>query len=316
MHRPFLPTILLAASMILPAGTDAAEPPATLPAEAPADAEESHPLARVVVIGASIANGGPGCRLVHREAEGYREQQFSFAPILGYAIARPETVVTGHVDTFFYRNPVPTAEKQVWLAGRDKPTLLVAPDFLLWFAYGNVGGATPEELLDARITRLDRGLRLLEQFDCPVIVGDLPDYAHATGQFITIDDLPLPENLVALNQRIRRWAGTDERFHVMRMADLVTACRTNTEVRVGGVSWPAGQTRRTLLLPDAMHFTPEGLIAVSLLAGEVAVAECPGVEPEDFHDRLTDVMKGMWAQVRANPLRVPGGIGMPPQPGG
>lgn len=185
----------------------------------PASRPEQHPvLGTVVVVGASLTDGfGNGVPL---------------SGLLEKSISVPHKRV-GRLSSFmFFNQPLPTGKQQMVRALRAKPTLVVGPDFLFWYAYGFLGKirasaqkADPDadvgDELEAREWLLARGFEQLERLSCRVVVGDLPDMRGADERMLSPRQIPSREVLAKLNERIRAWARKREQVHVLPMAKWV-----------------------------------------------------------------------------------------------
>ena len=73
----------------------------------------------------------------------------------------------------------------------------------LTIRFGSEEFVDQEELTTAefwdRLERFEKGLKLLEPFHCPIIVGDLPDASAAVERMLTPDEIPSPTALSAAN---------------------------------------------------------------------------------------------------------------------
>lgn len=153
--------------------------------------------ARVGVLGAS-ASAGAGAAL----------------PLAAYLSATlpPESQVFDHTDPDLSRNPRVRGERAVRALERDEPTLLVAVDFVFWFAHS-------VRLSRARRDAVAQALGLLDRFECPLVVGDLPSL---DTDEIPADARPGPTELAALNAQIRAWAEERENVQVLPLSGAQT----------------------------------------------------------------------------------------------
>jgi hypothetical protein len=120
--------------------------------------------------------------------------------------------------------------------------------------------------------RLAVGLQQIDRLaakDIPIIVGDLPDVSAASGAMVysVIGDaqIPKPDVLIALNNRIATWAAANERIHVLPLSSLMHTMSAGKGVSAGGVMW--GPEPR-LMQHDRLHPTAEGLLAVAASASD------------------------------------------------
>lgn len=224
------------------------------------------PFERVAIVGAS-ASSGWGLR--GEWGVSLDMQDFVAASL----VEAPERLL-GLGDGFFFMDPVMKGPKQIDKALAIEPTLVVALDFLFWFGYGDVSDAY-------RLRRLDEGLRELDTFECPILVGDLPDMSPATegtspiGPLIFPAQIPPPEVLAQLNERIRAWASERERVVVVPLTALVDRARTDTELELLGNRWE-GDLVSQFTQADLLHPTIEGTTVMLLVAYEAALKARPG----------------------------------------
>lgn len=177
-----------------------------------------------------------------------------------------------------------------------RPTLLVALDFLFWFAYGNVD-ANGRWITDEsqRLALFDAGLRLLDRFEGPMVVGDIPDMTPAIGLMLSRSQVPQRETLAALNARLREWAGARPRVIIMPIAELIEEIRAGDGLTIGPRSWDA-QTARTLILPDNLHPSPQGQIVSAIIIADLLAERLPDVEASHFNTNQTRAAARLKAQ--------------------
>jgi len=142
---------------------------------------------------------------------------------------------------------------------------------------------------------MEKGLELLEQVECPVLVGDYPDMSPAIGLMLSASQMPKPETLKALNERLSVWAAARPNVSVFPLAKLVDQMRSEGTFTVGGHRWPAGSAR-SLMQRDRLHPTAQGLIA---LAQAVAV-EVAGMAPTEAKDAFEVDPEVIMDRVRAS----------------
>jgi len=237
-----------------------------LPLAAATPAQPVDPaLERIAVVGAS-ASAGWGLR-------GEWGVSLSMEDFVEATLREPAQRVLGLGDGFFFMDPVMKGPKQIEKAAAIEPTLVVALDFLFWFGYGEV----PD---DYRLRRLDEGLRELDTFECPILVGDLPDMSPATkgtspiGPLIFPAQIPAPEVLEQLNERIHAWASERERVVLVPLAAFVERTRTARRLELLGNVWE-GDLGERFTQADLLHPTIEGTTVMLLLAYEAALRVHP-----------------------------------------
>lgn len=247
-----------------PTAFQAAQQPAppTAPAQGSTPAAEApapKAIDRISVLGASLS-------------EGYGLEPEIGAPVwLGTLVdvaVLPEHRPARHrSNLLFFVDPRGAATESVQEALADEPTLVVALDFLFWFGYGLVDA--PEK----RAENFEFGLKQLEAFTCPVLVGDLPDMSSALGgtpQMLQPEQIPARDVLAALNTRLREWAKPRANVVVFGLAELNARLRENREYHVrGNIYFPSELP--DLFQSDKLHPTVSGTIAVWLAAADALV---------------------------------------------
>ncbi len=225
-------------------------------------------LDRVAVTGASVTAGhGLSTPPIKGDLGAY---PVNMKHIMEGIITAPHDDVEYFGELMFFLNPRAHAKKFVKEINDYEPTLLIAVDFLFWFGHGT----PPQDVNVAtyRMKKMHFALDLLDQLNCKIIVGNLPNIQSAIGKILSKRQVPTPELLVQLNERIEEWGRSKSNVTVIdanRLWDLVI---NDKEVTVFGSTWPAG-SRDVLLQQDMLHLTLEGTVAASLLAAEAIAVE-------------------------------------------
>lgn len=243
--RTLLTTVALLSASAASGGDG--KKPTSAPAKAAAPA-----LERVVVLGASASAG-----------VSFLEGSKPIAPYLETMTGAAPGAYTNLASELFFMAPEERGEAQAQQAAASKPTLVVAVDFLFWFGYGRLADDA------ARSALLDKGLKLLEKLDAPVVISDLPDMSAAIGKMLTKAQVPSKECLATLNQKIRTWSAGKKNVVRVDLPGFVDSLRANKAVSLRGNEWPAGSTAK-LLLADQLHPTEEGTAALAALALDAA----------------------------------------------
>lgn len=237
-----------------PGATAAPAAPTTgsrAPTVAPTPAAGPGPFARVAVLGASVSAG------------------FAAPPIATTLDAGlpAEADVLDTASVMFFRDPDGNGAAAVEAALAHRPTLVIALDFLFWFAYADA----PAEV---RAARLERGLALLERLPGTLVVGDLPDMRGANPHLLPPTAVPSPEELAVLDRRIAAWAAARPHTVVAPLAAWTRPLVTGEEVELApGERVPAA----TLMFLDGLHANALGTwhlldLLDHLLERELAVA--------------------------------------------
>lgn len=248
----------------------------------PARAESLAQLERIGVMGASVSAGFGESAPLHR--------------MLQVGLAVPGEVFDASSSAMFLRaEELGHVQQQIMRLRGVR--VVVAVDFLFWFAYG-------EKSVQARHADLELGLRLLDALSVPIFVGDLPDVRDASPQMISPRQIPTPEELAELNARIRAWAGDRGDVHLLPMAGWLEALRSGSPPRVGGEAVDASEP---LLQWDGLHPTAWGQAVLAALVLEEVRAALPGLGAEDL---VSDPMELLRRYRDAQGLR-----GLPPGQG-
>ena len=173
----------------------------------------------------------------------------------------------------FFLAPERTAKKQLAETLAADPSIVVALDFLFWFTYGSFPEAE-------RMAFLEEGLALLEEVECPLVIGTVPDMSAAVGKMLSRRQVPTPETLAAANARILQWAEDRGSVVIISLPDLLANLKASKPFVIHGELWspPAGVE---LLQWDQLHPTVTGLASMACyIAG--SIAESFGLNANDL----------------------------------
>lgn len=247
----------------------ATRPAATTPVATP----ELAAIQRVVVIGSSVSDG------FGLEADvGVRT---TFADIVHATLKPAHASVRSAANSMFFLTPDAAGASLIKTAVDVEPTLVVAIDYLFWFGYGEL----PND--DARLALLERGLKSLEAFQCPVLVGDFPDMSTALDvkdnpmPLLSKAQVPAPETLEKLNRRVRAWATEKPQRIVVKVSEMMRRLRANEEFALRRNTWFQGSLE-FLLQKDRLHPTLQGSIALWILALDELVRAEPSIPESAF----------------------------------
>lgn len=216
--------------------------------EAPAPST-SPLLDRVAVVGASVSFGfGNGLPI---------------AAVVQHALGAPPGTVLDASDGAQCFDPFGAGEEAVDRCLERRATLVVGVDFLFWYGYGAIVKRGRTEA-DVRLERLQRGLAELERLDCPLVIGDLPEFG-ANQRYLAPPAIPKPEVLDRLNAEIRAWAAARPRVLLVPLAECVDTLRAGRWVVAGSPDGVDRETRLTaddVLQSDRIHPTALGTLAL------------------------------------------------------
>lgn len=229
----------------------------------PLFAQESQPtsrpagggiLDRVVVIGASVSAGFG--------LDGELGTRTSLADIVEQSIVIPHHPVQNRSGEMFFMSPEASGKRFAEGAGEDKASLIVGIDFLFWFGYGVLS----EE--SKRLDRLEKGLALLDSFECPIVVGDFPNMTQALEapiKMLSKNQVPAPETIDKLNVRVRAWAAGKKNVVLVPLADLCSKMQKGEAMAIRDTKFAEGELKK-LLQNDGLHTNLGGTCAIWLLA--------------------------------------------------
>ena len=244
---------------------------------------------RIAVIGAS-ASAGFG--VVERITDSDGNESVEGVGIGDLLLAAGDDLVVLDLSSGgFFMRPLALGGSCVERVEAWSPDLVIAIDFLFWFVYGPGGGADSEAAgtPDPRLLRLEEGLELLSKLETPIVVGEIPDMSGAIGGMLRRAQVPEKATMLAANRRIREWAESRPRTAVVPLFELNERLASGEAFTVGGTTWDPATEAFELILPDRLHPTLEGLVA--LLQSAVFEADrIPGMGehmPELETDRLT-----------------------------
>ncbi len=220
----------------------------------------------------------------------------SFDRAFGAMLADPgASRVTLHATPMFFTRSHAIGPALLDRALRENPTLLIALDYLFWFAYGDVdarGGFLADE--HERDELFELGLAQLARFDGPLVVGDIPDMSPAIGLMLARRQVPEPATLERLNARLRAWAAARPEVVIVPLHDMVEQIRRGRGLRIGTRFWAPEQTA-TFVLPDRLHPSPDGQIASATIVCDLLTAHVDGIEASDFDTRADNAERRLKA---------------------
>lgn len=225
---------------------------------APAPAESPVPL-RIHVIGASVSAGFRDGPLFGGT------QQGDSVPLQTLLAAYTDELATVSTHpplamTAMFTDPLTIGHQQVQITKKRKPDLVVAIDFPFWFAYGYVG----DQELAERQARLDKGLAMLAELGVPVLVGDLPDMRGAAVRMLNPRQVPSPQVLEKLQERLVAFVAEHQQLHLMPLRPFVAALKSDT-LQLPLAEGPLVATVPFLLQEDRLHATRLGMAYLGLV---------------------------------------------------
>jgi hypothetical protein len=210
--------------------------------------------------------------------------------ILRATLTAPDATVHDFANPFFFRAPTQNGLVALQGAKDNDATLVVAVDFLFWFAYADLRYVPDSDRERMRLDGLRVGLEQLETIDVPVLVGNIPNMAPAAGLMLRESQIPSPEVLDRLNETIEAWAAARREVTVLPLASLIESIYARRPLTIGGIELNAEETSR-LLMRDRLHPTPNGLIALGQLVTDALTAPPLDVPPETLRLERDSVIR-------------------------
>jgi hypothetical protein len=260
----------------------------------PIRADSASPWQRVVVIGASASAGFT----IMEPFGGTNTLKCRLGYYLESALTAPHEPIRNYSAALLFLNPEGLGQQQVEAAVKVKPTLVFGVDFLFWYCYGD------DLSDDDRRQRFDRGLLLLEQFHCPLVIGDIPDASYATNSgIISASQVPSAAVLGRSNVRLRQWAAAHTNVTIMPLSQLMKNINGHKTVTCHGRVATA-QEAAEMVQEDHLHPTPLGAAWLTLQALDVFTAKANHGLAKDVRWNPEKVFRGGYA-LSQQPAQVP-----------
>jgi hypothetical protein len=226
-------------------------------------AQEDAAWGRMVIIGASVSHGFTESQV------GPKMTDYALDRYVNAALLAPHEPARNLAAVEFFLSPDEIGIMQIRQALTNRPTLVVGVDFLFWFCYGK--GNTDQDRLD----HFEKGLKLLEGLDCPLIIGDIPDASAAANGILSPDELPSPAVRIAANRRLKEWAAQHKQVTVVPLAEFMRAASANEAISVHGHVIARGTTG-ALLQEDRLHPSRRGCAVLAVSIFDTFLAGHPG----------------------------------------
>jgi len=231
-------------------------------------------LERVAVTGASVTAGwGVQTPPIKGDFGGY---PMNLKHIVDAMILTPHEEVAYFGDPMFFANPVVSGTEIIEKISAYDPTLIIAVDFLFWYAYGNAGSGGEED----RIKKFNEGLSCLENVKSDLLIGNIPDVHKAIGRVLSASHVPSAETIQKMNRMLNSWVLLHQNVTVLDVYTLYGALLDDAAIKTDTFTWPAGSQEK-LLQKDMLHMTLEGTVAASLV-----IADAIGLEEIETNPKI------------------------------
>ena len=185
-------------------------------------------------------------------------------------------------------DPDAALREQVDAAAAWNPSVIIAVDWLFWPVHQAISLDIPTEQRAARrLASVDAALADLDQFHCPIVIGDVPQMTRAHGGLLRAENDPSSEVRAAANQRLTAWASARKNRFVLAVSQLADAVNAAEPFEVAGFAYARGESLR-LVQRDGLHATPEGLVVLMAAAVECLCAHGL-VDEEECRHEIADI---------------------------
>ncbi|HMS17884.1 MAG TPA: hypothetical protein PKA37_13665 [Planctomycetota bacterium] len=241
--------IAFVATILLPLSAAAQGGPVVTAPVAKTDAKK-----HIVVLGASASDGfGLDVRLSDALIARLDAERFT---------------VENRASSYFFIWPEDEGKNQLDAVKKLKPSAVIGVDFLFWFAYG-------KRKDEDRPALLEKGLKLLESLELPLVLAELPDMSEAIGLMLRKQQVPSKETLAILNARIREWAKDRKHVILVPLGQLLDRMRKGEDLQMEGLPYDA-KALPPMLQADKLHPTLDGVFVLAELS-LVGLRSLPGI---------------------------------------
>ena len=180
-------------------------------------------LERVYVAGASVSDGFGLSKDLKTKVK--------LSHIFQAACMAEESEFIPLGDARFFLDPRNAGERIIQTAKDGEATCFVGVDFLFWYVYG-------EKSEKLRVSYVDAALKSLEELECPVLLGDLPDMSIALeGNYfgrpmISPEMILTKETLKTINEHLNAWVAEREDAHVVPLASLLKKIQSGEDIQL------------------------------------------------------------------------------------
>ncbi len=240
--------------------------------------EKTKTRQEVVIVGASVSAGFADPTSKGDDGKVNRTYRLDVA----FKKAWPRTLarVANFSDLRMFMAPELYGKNQLASAKKRKPDLLIGIDLMVWFGYGSTYGKVKKGEVDTkRIALQAKGLALLGDFKCPVILGDYPDMHGASSHMLPQRMIPNVVTLAALNNKLREWAKAHKNVTVFPLANFVKEAVTKKQTYPFGKGKVIEFPKNFLLQSDRLHATRVGTLVVVLRLAQALQSILPAKHP-------------------------------------
>lgn len=286
--------------------TDDAATQSVAPAIPPAPIVAGHLYDRIAVVGASASDGfgvsvradAPSVDLTApvdpnakpTVAKKPTPIQLNLSDVLRYAATSQPVIMHHYSSGFFFANPGPTGQGEIYRALKIKPTLVLGLDFLFWYVYGTVTAeGKPMNTGADRLSNLELGLEQLDRIvnaGIPLVIADIADMHDAIGKMLSENQVPDIDTIERVNARIMEWVKARPLVKIMPLAQILETLKKGGSIDLAGKSWNPAELG-ALLQDDQLHPTFAGTVVIAAGLIDLAKSNDPSTPPPfDFDPKL------------------------------
>ena len=286
---------------------------ATPPATPPAPIVAGHLYDRIAVVGASASDGfgvsvradAPPVDLTAPVDPNAKPNvakkptlvQLNLSDVLRYAAktttdgTTSQRVIMHHYSSgFFFTNPGPIGQGEIYRALKIKPTLVLGLDFLFWYVYGTVTAEGKPMTTGAdRFSNLELGLEQLDRIvnaGIPLVIADIADMHDAIGKMLSENQVPDVQTIGNANTRIMEWVKARPLVKIMPLSQILETLKKGGSIDLAGKSWNPAELG-ALLQDDQLHPTFAGTVVIAAGLIDLAQSNDPSTPPPfDFDPKL------------------------------
>ena len=286
---------------------------ATPPTIPPAPIVAGHLYDRIAVVGASASDGfGVSIRADAPPADSTAPVDpngkptvakkpmpvlLNLSDVLRYATktttdgTTSQRVIMHHYSSgFFFTNPGPIGQGEIYRALKIKPTLVLGLDFLFWYVYGTVTAEGKPMATGAdRLSNLELGLEQLDRIvnaGIPLVIADIADMHDAIGKMLSENQVPDVQTIGNANTRIMEWVKARPLVKIMPLSQILETLKKGGSIDLAGKSWNPAELG-ALLQDDQLHPTFAGTVVIAAGLIDLAQSNDPSTPPPfDFDPKL------------------------------
>ena len=202
-----------------------------------------------------------------------------------------QRVIMHHYSSgFFFANPGPTGQGEIYRALKIKPTLVLGLDFLFWYVYGTVtADGKPMTTGADRFSNLELGLEQLDRIvsaGIPLVIADIADMHDAIGKMLSENQVPDIDTIEKVNTRIMEWVKARPLVKIMLLSQILETLKKGGSIDLAGKSWNPAELG-ALLQDDQLHPTFAGTVVIAAGLIDLAKSNDPSTPPPfDFDPKL------------------------------